>query len=102
MHSHDYRVPEIFTGKRVLVIGAGPSGMDIALELTSVSKKVILSHHLKEHPRTVFPENLEQKPDVERLDGHKAYFNDGSEDEIDVVFLCTGEYHYYFRIHYFQ
>ncbi|KAJ8728422.1 hypothetical protein PYW08_016807 [Mythimna loreyi] len=90
MHSHDYRVPDVFTDKRVLVIGAGPSGMDIALELTSVSKKVVLSHHLKEHPRTVFPENLVQKPDVDRLDGNKAYFLDGSEDEVDVVFLCTG------------
>ncbi|XP_035433179.1 senecionine N-oxygenase isoform X1 [Spodoptera frugiperda] len=90
MHSHDYRVPEVFAGKRVLTIGAGPSGMDIALELTDVSKKVILSHHLKEQPRTEFPDNLQQKPDVERLEGNKVYFLDGSEDEVDVVFLCTG------------
>ncbi|KAL6427274.1 hypothetical protein ACFW04_008689 [Cataglyphis niger] len=26
MHSHDYRVPEIFNGKTVVVLGAGPSG----------------------------------------------------------------------------
>ncbi|KAH9633072.1 hypothetical protein HF086_010181 [Spodoptera exigua] len=88
MHSHDYRVPDIFADKRVLVIGAGPSGMDIALELTTVSKKIILSHHLKEQPRTVFPDNLQQKPDVERLEGNKVYFLDGSQDEVDVVFLC--------------
>ncbi|CAK1596581.1 unnamed protein product [Parnassius mnemosyne] len=90
MHSHDYRVPDLFTGKRVLVIGAGPSGMDIALEVTSVAQKVVLSHHLSERPRTVFPDNLVQKPDVERLDGNTAYFKDGSEEEVDVVFLCTG------------
>ncbi|NP_001171913.1 flavin-dependent monooxygenase FMO3 precursor [Bombyx mori] len=90
MHSHDYRVPEIFSGKRVLVVGAGPSGMDIALEVTNVAHKVILSHHLKEQPRTVFPDNLTQKPDVKRLDGKKVHFADESEDEVDVVFLCTG------------
>ncbi|XP_049869538.1 senecionine N-oxygenase isoform X2 [Pectinophora gossypiella] len=90
MHSHDYRVPEIFTGKKVLVIGAGPSGMDIALEVTSVSTKVILSHHLKEQPKTVFPENLIQKPDVVKLEGGKAFFQDGAVEEVDVVFLCTG------------
>ncbi|KAJ2939792.1 hypothetical protein O0L34_g17983 [Tuta absoluta] len=95
MHSHDYRVPDIFSGKRVLVIGAGPSGMDIALEVTSVSKKVILSHHLKEQPKTIFPDNLTQKPDVVRLDGNKVFFQDGTEDEVDVVFLCTG-YQYNF------
>lgn len=26
MHSHDYRVPDIFKDKSVVVIGAGPSG----------------------------------------------------------------------------
>jgi cation diffusion facilitator CzcD-associated flavoprotein CzcO len=26
LHSHDYRVPEIFNGKTVVVLGAGPSG----------------------------------------------------------------------------
>ncbi|XP_028157834.1 senecionine N-oxygenase isoform X1 [Ostrinia furnacalis] len=95
MHSHDYRVPEIFAGKRVLVVGAGPSGMDIALEITSVTDLVILSHHLKEKPQTVFPENLVQKPDVVKLEGRKAVFQDGSEYDVDVVFLCTG-YQYNF------
>ncbi|XP_026324896.1 senecionine N-oxygenase isoform X2 [Hyposmocoma kahamanoa] len=90
MHSHDYRVPEIFSGKKVLVVGAGPSGMDIALEITSVSPKVILSHHLKEQLRTVFPDNLVQKPDVIRVEGTKAFFQDGTEDDVDVMFLCTG------------
>ncbi|XP_026751560.2 senecionine N-oxygenase [Galleria mellonella] len=90
MHSHDYRVPEIFTGKKVLVVGAGPSGMDIALEVTSVSPRVTLSHHLKEQPRTIFPDNLVQKPDVLKLEGNRAFFQDGTVEEIDVVFLCTG------------
>lgn len=92
MHSHDYRVPEIFSGKKVLVVGAGPSGMDIALEITSVSPKVILSHHLKEQLRTVFPDNLVQKPDVIRVEGTKAFFQDGTEDDVDVIFLCTGKF----------
>ncbi|XP_022128722.1 senecionine N-oxygenase isoform X1 [Pieris rapae] len=90
MHSHDYRVPEIFTGKRVLVIGAGPSGMDIAFEITRVTTKVILSHHLKEEPKSQFPDNLVLKPDVVKLDGKKVTFADGTEDEVDVVFLSTG------------
>lgn len=90
MHSHDYRVPDIFTNKRVLVVGAGPSGMDIALEVTSVAAHVVLSHHLKEQPRTVFPENLVQRPDVQRLEGRTAVFVDGTTEEVDVVFLCTG------------
>jgi len=26
IHSHDYRVPDFFNGKKVVVLGAGPSG----------------------------------------------------------------------------
>lgn len=89
LHSHDYRVPDIFKSKKVLVIGGGPSGMDIALEITSVTEKVILSHHDK-NITSIFPSNLTQKPDVEKLDGNTAYFKDGTQEEIDVVFLCTG------------
>lgn len=91
MHSHDYRVPDIFSGKNVLVVGAGPSGMDIALEITSVCPKVILSHHIKKI-KTVFPDNLRQKPDVVKIEGNKVFFEDGTEDDVDVIFLCTGKF----------
>lgn len=33
IHAHDYRDAEPFAGKQVMVIGNGPSGMDIAVEL---------------------------------------------------------------------
>ena len=43
IHSHDYRVPEPFAGKRVLVVGAGQSGAEIAVELSSVAEHVSMS-----------------------------------------------------------
>nr|WPH24932.1 flavin-dependent monooxygenase 3C [Chilo suppressalis] len=93
IHSHDYRLPEIFADKRVLVVGAGPSGMDIALEITAVTSKVILSHHhKKQFPQTMFPE---QKPDVIKIKEKTAFFEDGTEEEVDVILLCTG-YQYNF------
>lgn len=39
-HSHTYRKPEPFTGKRVLCIGAGPSGLDLALQISAVAQYV--------------------------------------------------------------
>lgn len=33
LHAHDYHGPEPFIGKRVMVVGNGPSGVDIATEL---------------------------------------------------------------------
>ncbi|MEX2172802.1 MAG: NAD(P)-binding domain-containing protein [Pirellulaceae bacterium] len=32
IHAHDYKTPDILAGKRVLVVGAGNSGCDIAVE----------------------------------------------------------------------
>jgi dimethylaniline monooxygenase (N-oxide forming) len=42
LHSHDYRVPEPFTGKRVMVIGPGNSGVDIAADLCTVAARTVL------------------------------------------------------------
>uniref|UniRef100_G3TPA3 Dimethylaniline monooxygenase [N-oxide-forming] n=1 Tax=Loxodonta africana TaxID=9785 RepID=G3TPA3_LOXAF len=42
-HSREYKLPYIFKDKRVLVIGMGNSGTDIAVEASHVAKKVFLS-----------------------------------------------------------
>nr|XP_025036911.1 dimethylaniline monooxygenase [N-oxide-forming] 3-like isoform X2 [Pelodiscus sinensis] len=42
-HSRDYKEPEQFKGKRVLVIGLGNSGSDIAVELSHIASQVYLS-----------------------------------------------------------
>ena len=58
IHSCQYRDAETFRDKTVFVVGGGHSGIDIALELASVSKKVgfpsliqkvyyYYSHHLQ-------------------------------------------------------
>ncbi|NXG69092.1 FMO3 monooxygenase, partial [Baryphthengus martii] len=42
-HSREYKEPEKFRGKKVLVIGLGNSGSDIAVELSTVASQVYLS-----------------------------------------------------------
>jgi len=42
LHAHDYRVPEPFARKRVLVIGPGNSGVDIAADLCTVTEQTAL------------------------------------------------------------
>ncbi|XP_076280269.1 senecionine N-oxygenase [Lasioglossum baleicum] len=90
LHSHDYRSPDIFSAKTVLVIGAGPSGMDLALDISRKATRVILSHHSKDPIGTVFPGNVIQKPDVKELTENTVIFKDGSSEALDVVFYCTG------------
>lgn len=40
LHSQEYKGPEAFKGKRVLVIGLGNSGCDIAVELSRLATQV--------------------------------------------------------------
>ncbi len=42
LHAHAYRVPEPFTGQRVLVIGPGNSGVDVAADLCTVTAHTVL------------------------------------------------------------
>lgn len=40
MHSRDYKSPEYFSEKRVVVVGTGNSGIDIAVELSHKAQQV--------------------------------------------------------------
>jgi cation diffusion facilitator CzcD-associated flavoprotein CzcO len=44
LHSHDYRRPDAFVGKRVMVVGAAGSANDIAPEIATVAAEVIRAH----------------------------------------------------------
>ncbi|KAG8436654.1 hypothetical protein GDO86_007666 [Hymenochirus boettgeri] len=43
LHSREYKGPEAFQGKRVIVIGIGNSGGDIAVEISRTAEQVFLS-----------------------------------------------------------
>ncbi|XP_007946598.1 flavin-containing monooxygenase 5 [Orycteropus afer afer] len=43
LHSRDYKNPLSFTGKRVIIIGIGNSGGDLAVEISHTAKQVFLS-----------------------------------------------------------
>ncbi len=43
IHAHDYRRPEAYSGKRVLVVGIGNSAVDIAVDLSRIADVVALS-----------------------------------------------------------
>lgn len=89
IHSHDYRTPNQFVGKKVLIVGAGPSGVDIAQEVTQCADKVFWSNHSKA-PRRIQAPNIVEKTDVARLIKQGAVFADGSMENFDEIINCTG------------
>ena len=42
-HSHEYRTPEPYAGRRVLVVGAGQSAAEIAVEISTVAERTFMS-----------------------------------------------------------
>lgn len=65
LHSRDYRRPETFTGQRVLVVGAGNSGTEIATALTMTADAVGLAVGsgvmFVPYPRTVLGSRLSSR-----------------------------------------
>ncbi len=55
LHAHDYWNAEAFAGQRVLVIGAGNSGCDIAVEVSRVAARTVWSLRRGYH---IFPKYL--------------------------------------------
>ena len=94
MHSHNYRQPDIFQGRRLVILGAASSGQDICLEVAKCADMVYLSHR-----RTLsckLPDNVKQQSPIESVsrDG-TVQFEDGQEKKVDAILLCTG-YEYLF------
>lgn len=59
LHSHQYKKALPFTGKRVLVVGGGNSGCDIAVETSRISASTTISMRRGYH---IFPKFIFGKP----------------------------------------
>lgn len=73
-----------------MIIGAGPSGVDITNDLSKTAKRVTLSHHLPEPPRTEFTVNVDQKPDIQEITENGVIFKGGESVEYSAIVYCTG------------
>jgi dimethylaniline monooxygenase (N-oxide forming) len=154
-HSHDYKVPDPYAGRRVLVVGIGNSATDIAVETSAVAERTFLAMRRGAHviPKYIFGQPFDRltktplaraplwlqrltlrallrvaqgrmtdyglpkpdhkilsahptissdllnrlghgditvKPNVERLDGDRVQFVDGTTEQIDAILYCTG------------
>ncbi|ESP04261.1 hypothetical protein LOTGIDRAFT_223998 [Lottia gigantea] len=89
VHSHDYRDPSRYANKTVVCLGAGASGVDIAIDISSKAKQVVLSHN-KPFLTSPIPANVSQKPGIRSLEKDSVNFRDGSSVKADIVLYCTG------------
>uniref|UniRef100_A0A0V0GBF9 Flavin-containing monooxygenase n=1 Tax=Triatoma dimidiata TaxID=72491 RepID=A0A0V0GBF9_TRIDM len=90
IHSIKYRRPEMYEGLQVLIIGGGPSAVDISIDISSAAKYIYLSHHIDELKNSKMPANIIHKPDIDCFYDDGVTFIDGTYSQIDRVILGTG------------
>ncbi|KFB45947.1 hypothetical protein ZHAS_00013913 [Anopheles sinensis] len=88
LHSKDYRRSEHYSDDRVLIVGGGHSGVDIAPDVALHASRTILSHRSKDPLHT--GDRVIQKPEVAKIIPSGAIFVDGSYEDVDVIIYCTG------------
>lgn len=97
IHSHDYRDNKSYLNKNAMVIGAGPSGIDISLEISEVANKVMLCHQLPQNFVDLHTNILQVNSTINTTKGSTVLMKDGSQfTDIDVIVFATG-YHYDFE-----
>ncbi|KAJ7982333.1 Flavin-containing monooxygenase [Quillaja saponaria] len=100
IHSHNYRVPDLFRGQIVVIIGFGPSAFDISRDIVSVAKEVHIATRNQDVRvlKLATQENIWVHNMVKCIyEDSLIAFEDGSSVYADVIFYCTGyKYHYPF------
>ena len=95
MHSHDFRNAEEFAGLNLLVVGSSYSAEDIALQCHKYGARSVTISYRTAPMGFKWPDAMEERPLLTRLDGKTAHFKDGSSREVDAVILCTGYLHHF-------
>ncbi|KAG7388703.1 Flavin-containing monooxygenase FMO GS-OX1 [Phytophthora pseudosyringae] len=91
-HARSYRTPVPYQSKRVLVIGRGPSGQDISLELAESGVKVYVAA-LDYDPSAIDEKDSRiLKPTVDHIaeDGTVVFTDGSSIAAPDEIMHCTG------------
>ena len=93
IHTHDYRVPDVFKDQTIFILGAGPSGVDICIEISYFAKKVYLCHSLEKSLVDLDNSIVQLKGTIESINCNTIYLTNGTKlTDVDVIIFATG-YH---------
>jgi len=94
LHSHDFREASEFKGKTVCLVGSGYSAEDICMQMLKYgAKRCIITYRTNPSNIVNLKDNLSHKKLFQKIEGSKLIFEDGDEEEVDALILCTGYNH---------
>lgn len=93
-----FRFVKLKKGDSVLIIGGGPSGIDLVQHLTKIASRITWSQHkiineTKEERykrQSILPKNVVLQDDVVTFTPTGAQFIDGSHETFSAVIFATG------------
>ena len=95
MHAHDFRDAREFEGKDILILGTSYSAEDIGSQCWKYGCKSITVAHRTAPMGFDWPDNWQEVPKLDRVEGKTAHFIDGSSKTVDAIILCTGYRHHF-------
>ena len=95
LHAHDFRDALEFRDKNILIIGTSYSAEDIGSQCWKYGCRSVTVSHRTAPMGFKWPDNWQEVPLLERVEGNTAYFKDGSQTDVDAIILCTGYLHHF-------
>ena len=95
LHSHDFRDALEFKGQDILILGSSYSAEDIGSQCYKYGAKSITSCYRSAPMGFQWPSNWEEKKLLKKVEGNRAYFEDGSTKDVQAIILCTGYLHHF-------
>ena len=95
IHSHDFRDASQFKGQDILVIGGSLSAEDIALQTYKFGAKSVTISYRTKSMGLKWPDGIEERPLLTRIQGSTVHFSDGSQGEFQSIVYCTGYRHHF-------
>ncbi|EEA93210.1 NAD(P)-binding domain-containing protein [Pseudovibrio sp. JE062] len=98
-HSQSYRLPNLYEGKRVALIGACVSSEDISLDLSPYAEQVYICGTFPPNGHKCYVRdglygqslNISQHDRPARVEGKNIYLQNGEVlYDVDAIILCTG------------
>ena len=95
LHGHDFRDAEEFRNKDIVVLGSSYSAEDIALQCYKYGAKSVTIGYRNNPMGFKWPQGMKEVHYLDRLEGNKAIFKDGHEQNADAIILCSGYLHHF-------
>ncbi len=95
LHAHDFRDAMEFKDKDLLLIGTSYSAEDIGSQCWKYGAKSITVSYRTAPMGHKWPDNWEELPLLEKVEGNTVTFKDGSKRDVDAIILCTGYNHHF-------